>query len=260
MSIVLRYIRHQIKARSKYDLHSPFVFEVYSKILNDKSFNGKFVAIEKLRSQLLKDKSYINMTDFGTTAGKEPSRQNIVPVKMVIKKFCTKPSYGRFLFRMAQYFRPAVMVELGTSLGMSTAYLALGNLQGRITTIEGCRETAAMARKNISLLGLTNVDQITGPFEKILPGLLENLGKVDLFFIDGNHRKEPSLRYFYQCLQHVHDDSVFILDDIHWSKDMEESWEVIKSHPSVTITIDLFRMGVVFFKEGLSKEDFILRF
>ena len=218
------------------------------------------MAIEKLRSQLLKDKSYINMTDLGTAAGEEPSRQNIVPVKMVIKRFCTKPAYGRFLFRVAKYFRPAVMVELGTSLGMSTAYLALGNPHGRITTIEGCRETAAMARKNFSLLGLTNVDQVTGPFEKVLPGLLENLGKVDLFFIDGNHRKEPTLQYFYQSLQHVHNDSVFILDDIHWSKDMEESWEIIKSHPSVTITIDLLRMGVVFFKEGLSKEDFILRF
>ena len=152
------------------------------------------------------------------------------------------------------------MVELGTSLGMSTAYLAKGNPQGRIATIEGCHETAALAGKNFALLGITNVDQVTGPFEKVLPKLLDKLGKVDLFFIDGNHRKEPSLQYFYQCLQHIHNDSVFILDDIHWSGEMEEAWKMISNHPSVTVTIDLFRMGLVFFKEGLSKEDYILHF
>jgi predicted O-methyltransferase YrrM len=149
---------------------------------------------------------------------------------------------------------------LGTSLGISTIYLAMGLPQGHITTIEGCPRTAELAANNFNILGLTNIDLITGSFEKKLPDLLEHLAKIDLVFIDGNHRKEPVLHYFYQCLQHIHDDSVIIFDDIHWSKEMEEAWKVIREHPSVTITIDLFRMGLVFFKEGLSKEDFILHF
>jgi predicted O-methyltransferase YrrM len=152
------------------------------------------------------------------------------------------------------------MLKLGTSLGISTAYLAMGNPHGQVTTIEGCPETAAAAANNFRILGLANIRQETGPFEEILPGLLGNLGNVDLFFIDGNHRKQPSLQYFHQCLQHIHDDSILILDDIHGSGEMEQAWDEIKQHPSVTLTIDLFRMGLVFFRKGLSREDFIIHF
>ncbi len=256
----LRFLRHRIRAKSKFDLHSPFVYRIYSEILNDKTGYAEFKPIEKLRSRLLKDQGYIQMVDLGAGAGDIPWCHRIVPVKKVIKKSCVQPAYGRFLFRMARHFRPAVMVELGTSLGMSTSYLALGNPQGQITTIEGCQEIASSARRNFEHLGLSNVHQVTGSFEDVLPGLLQTLGKVDLVFIDGNHRKYPSLQYFNQCLQHIHDDSVLILDDIHWSGAMEEAWKEIQDHPSVTVTIDLFRMGLVFFKEGLSKEDFILHF
>jgi predicted O-methyltransferase YrrM len=256
----LRFLRHRIRAKSKFDLHSPFVYRIYAQILNDKSGYDEFRSIEKLRVRLLKDQGYIKMSDLGAGAGDIPWCHRIVPVKKVVKRSCVKPADGQLLFRMARHFRPAVMVELGTSLGMSTIYLAMGNPQGQITTIEGCQETAAVARKNFELLGLSNVRQVTGSFEDILPGLLQKIGKVDLFFIDGNHRKKPFLQYFYQCLQHIHDDSVLILEDIHWSEEMEEAWKEIRNHPSVTITIDLFRMGLVFFKEGLSKEDFILHF
>jgi predicted O-methyltransferase YrrM len=256
----LRYIRHRLRARSKYDLHSPFVFGFWSQVLKDRSFHEEFGMIEKLRSQLLKDKSHINITDLGAGAGDEVSSQRVTSIRKIIKNSSVTPYWGRLLFRMAGYFKPAVTVELGTSLGMSTAYIAMGNPQGKITTIEGCHETAAIASRNFEMLGLDNISQETAPFEKILPGLLEHLGKVDLFFVDGNHRKEPSLQYFHQCLQHIGYDSVIILDDIHWSGEMEEAWKAIREHPSVTLTIDLFRMGLVFFKEGLSREDFIIHF
>jgi predicted O-methyltransferase YrrM len=256
----LRYLRHRIRVRSKFGLHSPFVYLVYSRILNDDTLYPEFRSIEKLRARLLKDPGYIKMSDQGAGAGDIPWCHRLVPVKKVIKNSCVKPVYGRFLFRLARYFKPAVMVELGTSLGMSTAYLATGNPQGQITTLEGCQETAAAARKNFEHLGLSNIHQLTGSFNEGLPSLLDKLGKVDLFFIDGNHRKTPSLEYFNQCLQHINDDSVLVIDDIHWSAGMEEAWKEIQDHPSVTLTIDLFRMGLVFFKEGLSKENFILHF
>ncbi|MCX6247719.1 MAG: class I SAM-dependent methyltransferase [Bacteroidetes bacterium] len=257
---VIRFLRHRIKAKSKFDLHSPFIYQFYSNVVNDKTKYPEPRQVERLRSRLLKDQGYIKMSDLGAGAGDIPWCHRIIPVTRVVRRSCVQPAYGRFLFRMARYFKPAVMVELGTSLGISTSYLALGNPEGVITTIEGCQETAAFARKNFEHLSLLNVNQLTGPFEEVLPGLLEKLGKVDLVFIDGNHRKKPSLHYFYQCLQHIHEDSVLILDDIHWSGEMEKAWKEIQEHPSVTITIDLFRMGLVFFKSGLSKEDFILRF
>jgi predicted O-methyltransferase YrrM len=271
-----------MNARSKFALHSPFVYAIWSQILRDDSFHKEFEAIEQVRSQLLKDKTRINVTDLGAGTGYKSSilhnqlsiinyqlsiinyspssGSRIVPVNTIVKRSCVTPRWGRLLFRMANYFRPAVTVELGTSLGFSTAYLAMGNPLGQITTIEGCPGTAAIAGNNFRILGLANIHQETGPFEEILPGVLENLGKVDLFFIDGNHRKQPSLQYFHQCLQHIRDDSVLILDDIHWSGEMEAAWQEIKLHPSVAMTIDLFRMGLVFFRKGLSREDFIIHF
>ena len=256
----LRYIRHRVRAKSKFDLHSPFVYRIYTRILNDKSGYDEFRSIEKLRYRLLKDQGYIKISDLGAGSGDILLDHRIVPMKRVVKRFCVKPSYGQLLFRIARHFRPAVMVELGTSLGIGTIYLAMGNPQGQITTIEEYQETAAIARKNFESLELSNVSQVTGSCEDILPGLLQKLGKVDLIFINGNHRGKHFLQYFYQYLQHIHDDSVLILDDIHRSGEMEEAWKEIRNHPSVTITIDLFRMGLVFFKECLSKEDFILQF
>jgi predicted O-methyltransferase YrrM len=256
----LRFIRHRIRVDSKFDLHSPFVYRIYTRILNDKSGYDEFRSIEKLRYRLLKDQGYIKISDLGAGSGNILWDHRIVPMKVVVKRFCVKPSYGQLLFRIARCFRPAVMVELGTSLGMGTIYLAMGNPQGQITTIEGYQETAAIARKNFELLGLSNVSQVTGSFDDVLPGLLQQLGKVDLIFINGNHRGKPFLQYFYQYLQHIRDDSVLILDDIHGSGEREEAWKEIRNHSLVTITIDLFRMGLVFFKEGLSKEDFILQF
>lgn len=257
---VFRFLRHRIKANSKFGLHSPFVYRIYSDILNDKTRFDELKPIERLRSRLLRDQGYIKMSDLGAGAGDIPWCHRIVPVKRVVRRSCVQPAYGRFLFRMARSFKPSVMVELGTSLGMSAAYLATGNPNGEVTTIEGCQETAAAARRNFEHLALTNIRQLTGSFDDVLPGLLQKLGKVDLVFIDGNHRKNPSLQYFYQCLQHIHDDSVIILDDIHWSGEMEKAWKEIQDHPLVTVTIDLFRMGLVFFNKGLSKEDFVLNF
>jgi predicted O-methyltransferase YrrM len=257
---VVRFLRHRIRAKSKFDLHSPFVYSIYSAILNDKTVHPEFRPIEKLRSRLLKDQGYIQMVDLGAGAGDIPWCHRIVPIKKIIKRSCVKPAYGQLLFRIARHFRPAVMLELGTSLGMSASYLAMGNPRGQVTTIEGCQEIASAAKKNFDHMGLSNIRQFTGSFEEVLTGVLQDLGKVDLFFIDGNHRKKPSLQYFHQCLQHIGDDSVLIMDDIHWSGEMEQVWKEIQDHPSVTVTIDLFRMGLVFFKNGLSKEDFILHF
>ncbi|MCX6245314.1 MAG: class I SAM-dependent methyltransferase [Bacteroidetes bacterium] len=254
----IRYIKHRFRSKSRFELHSPFVYKIYSEILTNKTSIKELQAIEKTRRKLHRDPGYIKMSDMGAGAGDIPWCHKLVPVKQVISRSCVSAPVGRILFRLVKQFQPAVMVELGTSIGMSTSYLATGNPMGEVITVEGCAETAEAARKNFEHLGLSNIRQVVGAFDEVLPLLLRKLGKVDLFFIDGNHRKTPSLNYFNQCLQHIHNDSVLILDDIHWSEEMEEAWDEIRAHPSVTVTIDLFRMGLVFFNTGLSKEDFIL--
>jgi predicted O-methyltransferase YrrM len=209
---------------------------------------------------LLKEPGFIRMTDFGTHAPEIAWCRNTVPVRKIVKTSSVSRKYGRLLFRLAKNFGPVSILELGTSLGISSSYLALGNPEGTVTTIEGCEETAAFAKKNFEAIHLANVRIINSRFEDVLSYLLPEIGVLGMVFFDGNHRKEATLSYFHQCLPFIRDDSVFIFDDIHWSEEMEEAWRQIREHESVKVTVDLFRMGLVFFREGLSKEDFILRF
>src|SRR5262249_27487483 len=106
-----------------------------------------------------------------------------------------------------------------------------------------------------------NIQVITGNFDDTLTGMLQQLPMVDLAFLDGNHRLEPTLRYFEQVVSKVHEASVIILDDIHWSEEMEQAWKKIQQHPAVTCTIDLFFIGLVFFKEDIkTTQHFTIRF
>jgi len=255
-----RYILHRIRSRSKYDLHSPFVYKIYREILKDRTRYPEYEKIERLRKKLLQDPGFIRMTDFGTRAPEIAWCRNTVPVRRIVRTSSVNRKYGRLLFRLSRSLKPASILELGTSLGISTAYLAAGYPESMVTSIEGCEETAARARQNMAAWELPHVRIITAPFDEVLSYLLPEIGVVDLAFFDGNHRKEATLRYFQQCVSFIHDDSVFIFDDIHWSDEMEKAWEEIREHPSVKVSLDLFRMGMVFFREGLSKEDFILHF
>lgn len=125
-------------------------------------------------------------------------------------------------------------------MGITTAYLAGASKASNIFTLEGSKNTAAIAQENFAKLGLQNINLIHGSFDDRLPGLLLEIQKADLAFVDGNHRKIPTLQYFQQFLQKSTDQSIFIFDDIHWSSGMEEAWKEIQDYPSVTLTIDLF--------------------
>lgn len=171
------------------------------------------------------------------------------------KKYC------ELLFRLAYHFKPTTILEFGTSLGISTAYLASASPNAKVITIEGCRNTASEAKNNFQTLGLQNIETIAGDFDTELSAVGSRQSAIiDFIFFDGNHKKEPTLKYFSQCLESIHNNSVFIFDDIHWSDEMEEAWEEIKSHPKVSVTIDLFFLGLVFFRKEQEKENFVLRF
>jgi predicted O-methyltransferase YrrM len=108
---------------------------------------------------------------------------------------------------------------------------------------------------------LNNTILLQGDFAKTLPVLLESLQQIDLAFVDGNHRKVPTLQYFEQLLPKTTASSILIFDDIHWSAEMEEAWESIKAHPAVTLTIDLFFIGLVFVNPDFKvKQGFVVRF
>ncbi len=254
------YIKHAYNAQSKYRIHSPFVFHFYDKIVKNGTSHIEFRIVNRVRKELILLSRFIKRNDMGAKGPDFPGDQRFVRVRDVARFSSVSSKKGEFLFRLAQEYKPLSILELGTSFGISTMYFALAAPQSRIITIEGCIDSANVARENFEKGGLKNINLITGPFADKLGLALDMMPSVDVVFFDGNHKKEPTLRYFEQCLEHAHPGTVFIFDDIHWSADMSDAWDVIRAHPRVKVTIDLYHLGVVYFKEELSKEDFILRF
>ncbi|RMG82905.1 MAG: SAM-dependent methyltransferase, partial [Bacteroidetes bacterium] len=247
LQILFRFIKYYFRAKTRYNIHSPFVYAFAEEVLDDDRWYYAFKDIELLRQLLLTEKTVIEVTDLG--AGSQVVQGNRRTVRSLVKYSATAPVFCRILFRMVRFLKPQNIIELGTSLGISTLYQARAALNGQIFTIEGCPNIAAKARQNFELMKADNIVSLIGPFEDHLPALLQKLEKVDYVFVDGNHRKAPTLEYFRLCAAEAHPGTVLVFDDIHWSTEMEEAWREIQNDSRVTLTIDLFFFGIVFFKK-----------
>lgn len=240
-------------------MHSPFVFDFITRVLNDRTLYPAYAQVETLRKELQQNSEMIRVEDFGAGSVYQSEKNRSIGT---IARHAAKPAkYGQLLHRIVRHYQPASILELGTSLGITSAYLASANPAGRLTTLEGAHEIALRASANLASIGLQNVKVIEGNFDNTLPGFLDTAGMIDLAFIDGNHRKEPTLRYFDWLLAHRGNESMLIFDDIHWSREMEEAWSMICQHPAVSCSIDLFFIGIVVFrKEIREKQHFPIRF
>ncbi len=259
--IALKYLKYYFRASGKkgHGIHSPFVFDFITQVLNDKTVYPEYKRVESLREKLLKDQSLLDVKDPGAGSGYEKADQKSVAA--IARSAVRSKKYGQLLFRMARHFRPAVMLELGTSLGISASYLALGNPEGKLITVEGVPAIAEKAAIHFTDLGLQNIELLTGDFDIELPYIIGLNSSIDLIYLDGNHRKEPTLGYYTALLDSIHDVSVMVLDDIHWSKEMESAWSLIRSHPSVRCSVDLFFFGVLFFNTAfMEKQEFEIRY
>lgn len=240
-------------------IHSPFVFDFVKHVLNDKQNYPAYQPIEKIRKQLLTDSTVIEVEDFG--AGSSVIKTNKRVVGAIAASSLKPKKYAQLLYRMVQYYKPTTIVELGTSFGITTAYLASANAASKVFTCEGSAAIASIAKHNFEALQLNNVQLSEGDFAKTLSPLLSNLNTVNFAFADGNHRKEPTLEYFNQLLKHATPATILVFDDIHWSAEMEEAWEQIKQDPAVRCSLDLFFIGIVVFrKEFREKQQFEIRF
>ena len=235
------------------------MFDFIQHVLNDKKVYPCYPVIEAKRKELLSNETEIEVEDFGAGSSVIKTKQRVV--KDIAASSLKPKKYAQLLFRMAQYYKPETILELGTSFGISTAYLASAGNEPDVHTCEGASSIAAIAKQNFNELGLGNIHLTEGDFAGTLPPLLSQLDKIDLAFIDGNHRKEPTLEYFTKLLNHSTPSTIFIFDDIHWSAGMEAAWEEIKKHPAVTLTIDLFFIGIVILSADFNhKQHFSIRF
>ena len=255
---VRAYLRHLRKSGNRHDVHSPFIFRLVVDVLRKRTPREEHAETEMLRAALLKDPRTITVTDLGAGSRSSNSTERLV---RDIARTALKPRrQAEQLARMARYFKPRNVLELGTSLGITTLYLAQSVPEAQVHTIEGCPAIAAIALENFTAQKTENIISHVGPFSEQLPTVLDNMDSLDLAFIDGNHAAQPTLDYFNLCLEKAHNDTVFVFDDIHWSEGMEEAWAAIKAHPQVSVTIDLFHFGIVFIRKEQQREDFILRY
>lgn len=249
--------------------HSPFVFEFITKILRDKKEYESYSKVESLRTEMLHDQHLLTVEDMGAGSGTLINKQR--SISSIAKHSLKSKKWGQLLYRIIAFYQPATILELGTSLGITTSYFALAlpdksrsnslDQPTRIITLEGASDIADIARKNFQKLSLKNIELIEGNFDDTLQSALGKLSKIDFAFIDGNHRREPTEKYFAQILPKTHNESILVFDDIHWSREMETAWKSIRDHPSARCSIDLFSIGLVFFREEFrEKQHFRIRF
>lgn len=250
------YLQFLQKSTNEHGVHSPFVYQLVTECFYNRTHYKHCQILEDYRNDLLKNDNTILIQDFG--AGSKILNNNQRKIARIAKNAGISKKRAQVLNRLVKYFNHKNILEIGTSLGIGTSALSLGNKNANIITLEGCPETAKVAQHQFEKYNLDNIHLKIGEFSKTLSKALEGK-KYDLIYFDGNHQKQPTIEYFKQCLQHIHNDSVFIFDDIYWSKEMLEAWKYILKHPKVTVSIDTFRWGFVFFRKEQPKQHFIIR-
>jgi predicted O-methyltransferase YrrM len=255
-----KYLNYILLSRHRkgHGIHSPFVFDLVSRIFRNKTDPSIVFTVEQIRKKLKSDKRSILVKDLGSRS--ELSDVNLRRVSDIARNSPVPGKYGRLLSNLAAEFGKPMIIELGTSLGISTMYMAASCSDAQLITVEGCPETAAIAKQNFIEAGIKNVEILVGSFEDILPGFARNGIKLGLVFIDGNHRKEPVVKYFKLLTDLADSKTVIIIDDINYSKEMSEAWREIKLHDKVTVSIDLYRMGILFFRQAINHNDYIIRY
>ena len=262
------YVKFLWNSKNEHGVHSPFVFSLLTKCFYDKKSKPEYAILRNYRKSLLQNNNTIEVTDFG--AGSKVFKSNIRVIAKIAKTAGISPKRAELLFRIVNYFQPESILEIGTSLGLATAALSLGNQNATIITLEGCPETAKIAQLQFQKFNCNNVESIVTTFNSYLekrnssPNTTTEHFKLNtehfsLIYFDGNHSKKATLDYFEELLPTITNETVWIFDDIHWSSQMEEAWEIIKKHPKVTVTIDTFHWGLVFFRREQPKEHFIIR-
>ena len=254
---VIQFIRHWLYRVNAHSLHSPFLYDFYTQVIaaDDPT---PFHAEEKLRKELLRDDTRLTIEDMG--AGSRINNSNQRSIKSIARHASTPGRFSRLLARSIQYFDHQHILELGTSLGLNTLHMHRLNPQASIRTLEGSAEIAARAQSHFNQYGATSIALTLGNIDETLANVLSGIDKVDFVYMDANHRYEPTLRYFEQILPKLHEQSIVVVDDIHWSREMNRAWQELTQRPEVSLSLDLFEGGFLFFDPKLQKECYLLSY
>lgn len=258
VNIIYKYLKYWFTAQRIHSIQSPFLYELATQVIRKKTANKSIEEIQHLRNKLSRSEKVINITDYGAGSNINPSTKR--KIKDIVINSSKNSKFGILLYNIVSFYKPNNIVELGTSFGISTLYLSKAFNSAKVYSFEGCPETIKIAEHNIKEQKVKNVSLVLGDFDTTLSNKLNKIGLIDLTFLDGNHTEKATIKYFEECLKHSHNNTIFIFDDIHWSKGMENAWNYVKQHKKTTLTVNLFFIGIVFVKKELSKENFTLKF
>lgn len=260
MHKISSYLKYFLHSKTKHSVHSPFVFDLITKVFENKENNVAYEQVNKVFKELISNSRVLETTDFGSVKGRMNYTTRFLTVSSIARGSSINRKDGELLFRLVESLHPSNVLELGTALGISTLYISKAAPEAKIFSLEGCAAKVELARANFAKQAASNIEVCTGRFDTQLPGVLAKMGKIDFVFLDGHHHYKPTLDYFNQILKQSHEGTVIVLDDIHWSQGMEKAWKRIQGFPEVMVTIDLYQMGLVFLRKSLSKQHFIIRY
>jgi len=253
---VISYLTYFRRAKTIYSVHSPFMFEIVSEILENKKDYYAFIDIEQSKRALSLDRHEIKLHDLG--AGSKANQSNTKTVSDILNTSVSNDQKCKLLFHLSRVLQPETALELGTSLGISALSIVKGNPNMSLHTIEGdpgIREIAAFLFSQYE----NNIVSHCGSFEDILPVVLDSIGEIDFVFIDGNHRYEATIRYHNMIKPFLAKNAVIIYDDIYWSKGMTKAWQELVTDEDFQFSLDVFDFGVLFKRETKAKkQDFTI--
>ncbi len=240
-------------------INSPFAQRVIQEVLFDTKKYGAYGRMLAARQRYLHSQQQVRVEDSGAGHRRGKTKE-WRKVSDIVKRSSAPLKYHRLLYRATRYFKPDITLEAGTSLGLGTLALALGNPEGRVFTVEGDPASARLARQLFEQQHLPNITLLNGTFREMFPKVFQQTHRLDLVFLDGHHEEEPTLEYFGAFLPRFHEKSILVMDDIYWSRGMFRAWNTVRHHPSVSLSIDLFRMGILFFDPELPQQTVRMRF
>lgn len=239
LSMAISFLKHWSKAKTRHGIHSPFVYRLLDEVIYDFRAKTVYQEIERLRGELL-----------------QYERQN----SLVNKNSLMSPGLAQLVHRLVSDLKPGNIIELGACRGITTAYLAKAAPESRLVSIMKNSEALTIAEENLQKLNIHNVELLSGNVNELLPELIRGIPELDFILIDGDHPRAAILNYFKYCLPKMSKHSMMVFEDIYRNGEMKSAWEEIKSNPEVSVTIDLFWIGLVFVRRAQRKEDFLIRF
>ena len=252
-----KYLKYRVSSYNRHGIHSRFLYQFLDEVVYQK--RGTYPpSLAEYRKNLESDQRELSITDYG--AGSKSNNSKIRKIGDIAKNSSKSKKWAELIYRITKRTHPTTIIELGTSLGITTTYLSAAAPESRIISLEGCPETFNVAQNQINQFGFDNIELINGTFDENFHRTLQDIEKLDFLFIDGNHRGNAIIKYFEWSLPFLHKDSVIILDDIYWSRDMHSGWLEIIQNEKIRLSLDLFQLGILFFNTDLSKEHYLIRY